>query len=125
MTHEQIEELRARASDPDDFVETREIHALCDMALRSLDSEGQGAGGTLPGKPLAADMVLVPREPTEAMLRAALDTRYGRSRRSRMVKVNFPEAYETWMRAGLAEDAPAIRDEYRAAVSAAMKEPKA
>lgn len=68
--------------------------------------------------------VLVPKEPTEAMLRAALDARYQQSERSQRVKERYPEAYETWMRTGLMLDARAIAIEYRAAIDAAMQEPR-
>lgn len=66
-------------------------------------------------------MVMVPHTATEVMLLAGLDARYQRSKRNRKVKAMFPEAYVTWLRVGMADDAPAIADEYRAMIDAALE----
>lgn len=70
-------------------------------------------------QPGHSDSVTVPLEPTEEMLRAALDARYQQSKRSQNVKAKFPHGYETWIKVGLKEDAPAIIREYKAMLSAA------
>lgn len=88
------------------------LHEVVAMKQR----EGDMAS-TLSGAPTEG-YVVVPREPTEAMLRAALDARYQRSKRSQRVKTMFPGGYETWLRVGLKEDAPAIAEEYKAMLAA-------
>lgn len=68
---------------------------------------------------LLPDYQVLTSEPTEAMLRAALDARYQRSKRSQKVKAMFPDGYETWLRVGMKEDAPGIAEEFKAMLAAA------
>lgn len=83
--------------------------ALCALARFAALAQLDSRQGWIP----------VPREPSEAMLRAALDARYQRSKRNQRVKAMFPEAYETWIRHGMKEDARAMAEEYKAMISAA------